>query len=153
MALWQQLKTGNIVPEVDEDVTMGLYTEINATAGKGVINNAIQQISKMWDEVEHSGGAIAWEWILRKSHHGARIQKAEERVDTIGSTGDPAALVSACKAWVAAWRDGIEAWKKIKTTAKSWDGRVLFAAKASQESRQYPARSFWIWSHQLSNKA
>jgi hypothetical protein len=117
MALWQQLKAGNIVPEVDEDVTMGLSTEINVTAGKDVINNAIQQISKMWDEVEHSGGAIAWEWILRKSHHGARIRKAEERVDTIGSKGDPAALASACNDWVAAWRDGIEAWKKIKTTA------------------------------------
>jgi hypothetical protein len=108
MALWQQLKAGNIVPEVDEDVTMGLSTKINVTAGKSVINNAIQQISQMWDEVEHSGGAIAWEWILRKSHHGARIRKAEERVDT---------LASACNDWVAAWRDGIEAWKKIKTTA------------------------------------
>ena len=112
MALWRQLKAGITVPEVGEDVTMGLSTEINLTAGKGVINNAIQQISKMWDEVEHSGGAIAWEWILRKSHHGARIQKAEELVDTIGSKSDPAALVYACNAWVAAWCDGIEAWNK-----------------------------------------
>ena len=41
-----------------------------------------------------------------------RIQKAEELIDKIGSRGDPAALASACNAWVSAWRDGIEAWKK-----------------------------------------
>jgi hypothetical protein len=61
-------------------------------AAKGVINNANQQISKMWDEVEHSGGAIAWEWVLRRSHHGTIILRAKERVDTIGSRGDPASL-------------------------------------------------------------
>jgi hypothetical protein len=64
------------------------------TVGAMDMESAIQQISKMWDEVEHSGGAIAWDWILRRSYHGAKLRRAEERVDTIGSKGQPAALAS-----------------------------------------------------------
>jgi uncharacterized protein (DUF927 family) len=36
-----------------------------------------------------------------------------------GGKGDPAALASACNAWVATWSDGIEAWKKLKRIENS----------------------------------
>ena len=84
----------------------------DAIAGKKRIKDAIDRISDLWSEIESSGGSIAWEWILRGSHYGMRIQKAEDLINEIGSRGDPAALASACNAWVSAWRDGIEAWKK-----------------------------------------
>jgi hypothetical protein len=128
MAIWQQLKAGKIVPEIDGDVAIGLHTNISSGAdcehapstlltGKGMIDDAVEQISRLWDEVDHSEGATAWEWIMRRSHHGGIIRGAEERVDIVGSGGDPDALLSACNSWVAAWRNGIEAWKKLKTIA------------------------------------
>lgn len=81
-------------------------------SGKAKINDAIHQISKLWDEVEHSGASVAWEWILRGSLHGARIRQADARVDAIGSKSDQTALQSACDSWVTAWQEGIKAWKK-----------------------------------------
>ena len=87
-------------------------------AGKGMIDDAVEQISKLWDEVERSDGAIVWEWIMRRSHRGGIIRGAEECVDFVGSGGDPDALLSACNTWVAAWRNGIECRKKLKTIAK-----------------------------------
>ena len=128
MAIWQQLKAGKIVPEIDEDVAIGLHTKTSSGAdceqgpsnlltGKGMIDDAVEQISKLWDEVDHSEGTTAWEWIMRRSHHGEIIRGAEERVDTVGSGGDSDELASACNAWIAAWRRGIEAWKKLKTIA------------------------------------
>ena len=122
MGLWQQMKSGKITPEREgseagfspETQTGGKPEEAadDGIAGKKRIKNAIDRISDLWSEIESSGGSIAWEWILRGSHYGMRIQKAEELKDKIGSRGDPAALASACNSWVSAWRDGIEAWKK-----------------------------------------
>ena len=128
MAIWQQLKAGKIVPGIDGDVAIGLHTKLssvsdcghtpnNVLAGKGMIDDAVEQISRLWEEVDHSEGTTAWEWIMRRSHHGGIIRGAEERVDIVGSGGDPDALLSACNSWVAAWRNGIEAWKKLKTIA------------------------------------
>ena len=128
MAIWQQLKAGKIVPGIGVDAAIGLHTKIssgpdyepaqsNVLTGKGMIDDAVEQISKLWDEVDHSEGTTAWEWIMRRSHHGGIIRGAEERVDIVGSGGDPDALLSACNSWVAAWRNGIEAWKKLKTIA------------------------------------
>ena len=113
---------------MEEDAAVGLHPKINSgadcehaqsnvIAGKGVIDDAVEQISKLRDEVERSDGAIAWEWIMRRSHHGGIIRGAEERVDIVGSGGDPDALLSACNTWVAARRNGIESWKKLKTIA------------------------------------
>ena len=89
----------------------------NVLTGKGMIDDAVEQISRLWEEVDHSEGTTAWEWIMRRSHHGGIIRGAEERVDIVGSGGDPDELASACNTWVAAWRNGIEAWKKLKTIA------------------------------------
>ena len=122
MGLWQQMKSGKVTPEKAES-RAGFSPEPqtsrkpgeapgDASAGKKRIKDAIDRISDLWSEIESSGGSIAWEWILRGSHYGMRIQKAEDLIDKIGSRGDPAALASACNAWVSAWRDGIEAWKK-----------------------------------------
>ena len=128
MAIWQQLKAGKIVPEIDGDVAIGLHTNISSGAdcehapsnlltGNGMIDEAVEQISRLWDEVDPSEGTTDWEWIMRRSHHGGIIRGAEQRVDIVGSGGDPDARLSACNAWVAAWRNGIEAWKKLKTIA------------------------------------
>ena len=128
MAIWQQLKAGKIVPEMEEDAAVGLHPKINFVAdcehaqsnvltGKGMIDDAVEQISRLWEEVDHSEGTTAWEWIMRRSHHGGIIRGAEQRVDIVGSGGDPDELASACNTWVAAWRNGIEAWKKLKTIA------------------------------------
>ena len=122
MGLWQQMKAGK-TPSEREESGAGFSPEPqtsrkpgeapgDASAGKKRIKDAINRISDLWSEIESSGGSIAWEWILRGSHYGMRIQKAEDLIDKIGSRGDPAALASACNAWVSAWRDGIEAWKK-----------------------------------------
>ncbi len=122
MGLWQQMKSGKTPSEREEsEAAFSPETQTggnlekepgDVSAGKKWIRNAIDRISDLWSEIESSGGSIAWEWILRGSHYGMRIQKAEELIDKIGSRGDPAALASACNAWVSAWRDGIEAWKK-----------------------------------------
>jgi hypothetical protein len=82
------------------------------TAGKVLIRQAVYQIADLWNAIEHTGGSIAWEWILRGSLHGRLIGAAEDQVNAIGSRGDPAALAAACDAWVSAWREGIEAWKR-----------------------------------------
>ena len=116
------MKSGKITPEREESKagfspepqTGGKPEEAagDGIAGKKRIKDAIDRISDLWSEIESSGGSIAWEWILRGSHYGMRIQKAEDLINKIGSRGDPAALASACNSWVSAWRDGIEAWKK-----------------------------------------
>ena len=122
MGLWQQMKSGKTPSDVGEtraafsaeiqtDGNLGKVSG-NGIAGKKRIKDAIDRISDLWSEIESSGGSIAWEWILRGSHYGMRIQKAEDLINEIGSRGDPAALASACNAWVSAGRDGIEAWKK-----------------------------------------
>jgi hypothetical protein len=122
LGLWQELTAAKVESEISENpvgpsveicsVAMSESRGENIISGKAKINDAIQQISKLWDEVEHSGASVAWEWILRGSLHGARIRQAEARVDAIGSKGDQAALQSACDSWVTAWRDGIKAWRK-----------------------------------------
>ncbi len=124
MGLWQELTAAKVEPEIAENLASSSVEICSAgmsesmgkdrTAGKEKIRDAIQQISKSWDEVEHSGGSLAWEWILRGSLHGARICQAEARVDAIGSKGDQTALQSACDSWVTAWQEGIKAWKKTK---------------------------------------
>ena len=89
MAIWQQLKAGIIVPEMEEDAAVGLHPKINSGAdcehapsnvltGKGMIDDAVEQISRLWDEVDYSERITAWEWIMRRSHHGGIIRGAEE---------------------------------------------------------------------------
>ncbi len=83
------------------------------------MRQAWQRISDLWDEIESSGGSVAWEWILRASPHGPKIRAAEDRVNAIGSQGDPAALVAACDALVNAWREGIEGWERANGRSKA----------------------------------
>jgi hypothetical protein len=122
LGLWQELTATKAEPEISKNpagsspeicsVGMSENRGEDRISGKAKINDAIQRISKLWDEVEHSGASVAWEWILRGSLHGARIRQAEARVDAIGSKGDQAALLSACNSWVTAWQEGIIAWRK-----------------------------------------
>ena len=113
MSLWAEVTRGGSKDDSQPSQTERSETKMgDVAAGKALIRKTIDRISEAWSEVEHSGGSVAWEWILRGSHHGTKIQKAEDLINTIGSRGDPAALASACNAWVSAWRDGIEAWKK-----------------------------------------
>lgn len=84
----------------------------NVAAGKVIIARTVHQISDLWNEVETSGGSLAWEWIVHGSPHGSLIRQAEDRVNAVGSKGDSNALASACDAWLAAWRRGIQDWKR-----------------------------------------
>lgn len=86
------------------------------------MRQAWQRISDLWDEIESSGGSVAWEWILRGSPHGPRIQAADDRVNAVGSMGDPAALAAACDGLVNAWREGIEGWRKVNGSSKARQG-------------------------------
>ena len=113
MSLWAEVTRGSRKADSRPSPTRIPETKMaDVAAGKALIRKTIDRISEAWSEVEHSGGSVAWEWILRGSHHGIRIQKAEDLIDKIGSRGDPEALALACNAWLSAWRDGIEAWKK-----------------------------------------
>jgi hypothetical protein len=94
---------------------------IQVLQGKALIRETLNRIADAWSEIEHSGGSPAWEWILRSSSHGNLIRQAEDRVDAIGSRGDPAVLKAACDAWLLAWSDGIEAWER-RFPAKGADG-------------------------------
>ena len=85
---------------------------VSRETGLEKMRQAWQRISDLWDEIESSGGSVAWEWILRGSPHGAKIRAAEDRVNAVGSQGDLAALAAACDGLVNAWREGIEDWKK-----------------------------------------
>lgn len=51
-------------------------------------------------------------WIQNHTIHGPAINEAEAQVNRIGSRGDPMALQKACDAWVEAWREAIEEWRK-----------------------------------------
>ena len=88
------------------------------SAGKALIDQTNSQISDAWDMTEPSEGDNAWEWILRGSKHGRLIEAEEDRVNAVGRRGDPAALKAACDAWVNAWREGIEAWKRTAHSKK-----------------------------------
>ena len=88
------------------------------SAGKALIDQTNSQISDAWDMTEPSEGDNAWEWILRGSKHGRLIEAEEDRVNAIGSRGDSARLQAACEAWVNAWREGIEAWKRTAHSKK-----------------------------------
>jgi hypothetical protein len=114
MGLWAEVRRETAGP-AGKAVSpgAGLVTRLgDSTAGKALIHEAVLRIADLWNAIETSGGSIAWEWILRGSPHGPKIQQAEDRVNAIGSRGNPAALKSACEAWVFAWREGIEAWKR-----------------------------------------
>ena len=83
------------------------------------MRQAWRQISDLWDQVEAEGdGNSAWEWILRGSQHGHKIRVAEDRVDKVGSRGDPAELTAACFGLVNAWREGIDGWKRVNGRTK-----------------------------------
>ncbi len=120
MGLWQQIKSGQITSEQSE-ITTGAPVEDcafntvdgkgpDAVTGKALIARTVHQMAELWNKVETSGGSLAWEWIVHGSHHGPLIRQAEDRVNTSGSKGDHNALDSACNAWVAAWREGIQEW-------------------------------------------
>lgn len=95
-----------------------------------------REISSLWSEIETSGGSLAWEWILRGSPHGAKIQAAQGQVDAIGSQGNPAVLASACDAWVSAWRDGIEGWKKVNGRTRAEQGSFNLGQHRAKELRE-----------------
>ncbi len=120
MGLWQQIKSGQIAfegPTIPAAANSGMGNFVtdarqqpDVRAGKALIACTVHQISELWNKVELSGGSLAWEWIVYGSHHGPLIRLAEDRVNAIGSKGDQNALESACNAWVAAWREGIQEW-------------------------------------------
>ncbi len=120
MGLWQQVKSGQMACEESETpagATGGVRSFIpdnrersDIVTGKALIARTVHQIAELWNEVETSGGSLAWEWILHSSHHGALIRRAEDRVNAVGSRGKREALESACAAWLAAWRKGILDW-------------------------------------------
>ncbi len=122
MGLWQQIKSGQIACEESEipaGATGGICSfstddreQWNVAAGKALIARTALQISDMWNEVETSGGSLAWEWKVHGLPHGPLIRQAEDRVNGIGSKGDPNTLALACNAWLAAWCNGIQEWKR-----------------------------------------
>lgn len=117
MGLWQQIKSGQIACEESEipaGVTGGIRSfstddreRWDVAAGKALIARTVHQIVELWNEVETSGGSLAWEWIFNSSRHGVGIHQAEDRVNAVGSRGNHEALKSACNVWLAAWREGI----------------------------------------------
>ena len=112
MSLLAEIKQGGGKPAGKPDAMRILDEKTHdPAAGKALIRETLHQIADAWSEIEHSGGSIAWEWILRGSPHGPRIRAAEDKVNRIGSKGDPTELKSACTAWISSWREGIEAWK------------------------------------------
>ena len=114
MGLWAELKSG-AAKTGGWPRQSGLNSEAQSRdrePGLQKMRQAWREISNLWDEIETSGGSLAWEWILRGSLHGEKIRAAEGRVNAIGSLGDPAALAAACDGLVNAWREGIEAWKR-----------------------------------------
>jgi hypothetical protein len=135
VGLWQQIKSGQIVCEELEIPTeanggsRSFYTDDreqwDIAAGKALIARTVHQISDLWNEVETSGGSLAWEWIFNCSHHGALIRLAEDRVNAVGSKGKREALESACAAWLAAWQDGICGWKDTGIVAAMRPKRLV----------------------------
>jgi hypothetical protein len=109
MGLWQEMKSGN--PAVSRAVSADSDRIESGPAGRTLIDRTAQRIAERWQEIEDCGGSMAWEWILRGSPHGEKIGAAEDRVNAIGSRGDPSSLAAARDAWVNAWREGIETWK------------------------------------------
>jgi hypothetical protein len=84
-----------------------------ASGSESRISQALRRIADSWDsEVEARGkGDPAWAWI-KASPHYPRIMEAEDSVNHIGSTGDPAALLAACDAWAEEWEEAIDAWRR-----------------------------------------
>jgi hypothetical protein len=123
LELWQRMKSGQTecttldpasVPGESGSADCGFAAgKSSPTAGKVLIERTAHRIAELWNEVESSGGSVAWEWILRESVHGPKIRRAEARVDAVGSEGDQAALASACGVWLAAWGDAILEWKTV----------------------------------------
>ncbi len=122
MGLWQQIKSGQIACE-ESEIPAGATNRIgsfstdnrepwNVAAGKALIGRTIHQIAELWNEIETSGGSLAWKWIVHGSPHGDLIRQAEDRVNAVGSKGDRKALAMACEGWLAAWRRGIQNWKR-----------------------------------------
>lgn len=115
--------TGIVTPEIVEalqsrrkELLAFLEKEsAGPSAGKRLIRETLDQIAAAWEKIERCEGDLVWEWILRGSHHGELIHQAENRVDAIGSRGDKVALKAACDAWLLAWRDGIEDWKRHRS--------------------------------------
>lgn len=126
MSLWAEVKRGSTKP-TGEPARMP--EPGNQATGKDLIRQTLKKIADLWTEIEASGGSIAWEWILQGSTHGARIRQAEDRVNAIGSRGNPASLKAACDAWQFAWREGIEAWKRrnpVKETSGTKQALMIF---------------------------
>ncbi len=133
MGLWTEVKRG-AVGSAGGAAPSGPNLEAQPRdwePGLERMRKAGRQISDAWNEIESSGGSIAWEWILRGSAHGPKIQAAEDRVNAIGSRGDPAALASACDSFVAAWREGIEGWKAANGSTKAEQGLFSLGKQAS----------------------
>ena len=129
MGLWAETKVGAAKPAA-LGADPRAKRSVEQQAGKEIIRQALNRISSLWDQIETSGGSIAWEWILRGSPHGPVIRAAEGQVDRIGSKGDPAALQSACDAWVASWREGIEGWgRQVRQASK------IFSEKDNESRR------------------
>ena len=126
MGLWQQLRACEIssgeseIPTVvaDKSRSCGASTDqaSDAAAGKALIAHTVHQIAELWNEVEASGGSLAWEWIVHGSRHGRLIRRAEDLMNAVGSKGNHNALDSACDAWLTAWRAGIQNWKRRSST-------------------------------------
>jgi len=114
---------GVLTPELRAVLAEHKPEIIGVLQGKALILLTLHQISDVWGEIGPCGGSIAWEWILRGSPHGPKIRAAEDRVNAIGSNGNPVALAAACDAWVSAWRDGIEGWKKANGMTRAGKDR------------------------------
>ena len=119
--LTEPTKGGLSVLSVPHEVVFG-DSEPRISTGKALIAQANSQISDAWDEIKPFGRSLD-EWIHRGgSYHGTRIKQAEDRVNAIGSQGDPAALKAACEAYVTEWRDGIAVWKRANGSGKARQG-------------------------------
>ncbi len=108
MGLWQQMTA--------EQETSSEYIQPHSAhiqTGKKIIADAVREIIQIWDGVKPESAATAWDRI-QASEHRLLIQRAEDRVNAIGSAGNRASLLMAGKAWVGAWRHGVAAWHQSR---------------------------------------
>jgi ATP-dependent DNA helicase RecG len=99
-------------PMIAEPMFLARYVE---KAGTGILDMIARcrEAGLPAPEFRQSGGGRQDRCVRGRSGPRRCACGAEEQVDDIRSKGDPAALLSACNAWVAAWHDEIEAWKKL----------------------------------------
>ena len=77
------------------------------------IHNALERIADVWcADIECQGeGDAAWAFI-KASDYWQLIKGAEDKMNGIGSRGDPDELNAACAGWIALWVEAIAAWSE-----------------------------------------